>query len=365
MVRSVVEAFGLTQLEVPGFEADDIIATLAKIAVAAGMEVVICSSDKDLMQLVRRQRRGARHHEEPAPRAPPRCSEKFGVPPEQIGDVLALMGDSVDNVPGVPGIGPKTAAELINKYGSLEALLAAAGEIKGKRGAAIVEAARGDRASPASSCACATTSPCRRRSPSCTGSSRTSSACASCSASSSSRGWSSSFRRPAPPRSRPHAEAHAAAGGRPRSRRAAAAARRRSDHQTEAELAALVAAMEAAGGGGGGGALRRSVGGPLGPRRDRLRGRRERRAYLPLRHRYLGAPACLPEARGPRRPRPDARARPRIAKHAHDAKTLEVLLRRRGLRARRASRPTRCSPPTCSTPRAPATTSTSWPRRKG
>ncbi|HEY6477091.1 MAG TPA: 5'-3' exonuclease H3TH domain-containing protein, partial [Polyangia bacterium] len=139
MVRRVVEAFGLAQLEVPGFEADDIIATLTKIATAAGMEVVICSSDKDLMQLcdgdvsVLDTMKNRRFHVE-------EVREKFGVPPELVGDVLALMGDSVDNVPGVAGIGPKTAAELINKYGSLDALLAGAGEIKGKRGASIVEA---------------------------------------------------------------------------------------------------------------------------------------------------------------------------------------------------------------------------------
>ena len=139
MVRQVVEAFGLTQLAVPGFEADDIIATLSRIAVTAGMEVVICSSDKDLMQLcggpvwlldtMKNRKIGAAE-----------VKEKFGVSPEQVGDVLALMGDSIDNVPGVPGIGPKTAAELIQKYGSLEGVLAGAAEIKGKRGAAIVEA---------------------------------------------------------------------------------------------------------------------------------------------------------------------------------------------------------------------------------
>ncbi|HVV49720.1 MAG TPA: 5'-3' exonuclease H3TH domain-containing protein, partial [Polyangia bacterium] len=139
MVRRVVEAFGLAQLEVPGFEADDIIATLAKVATAAGMEVVICSSDKDLMQLccgdisVLDTMKNRRFHVE-------EVREKFGVPPELVGDVLALMGDSIDNVPGVVGIGPKTAAELINKFGSLEGLLAHAGEIKGKRGASIVEA---------------------------------------------------------------------------------------------------------------------------------------------------------------------------------------------------------------------------------
>src|SRR5499427_9219042 len=143
MVRHVIDAFGLAQLEVPGFEADDIIASLTRVAGAAGMNVVICSSDKDLTQLctddgavavldtMRNRRVG-----------PAEVREKFGVGPERVGDVLALMGDHIDNVPGVAGIGPKTAAELINKFGTLDALLAAAaaGGVPGKRGIAIHEA---------------------------------------------------------------------------------------------------------------------------------------------------------------------------------------------------------------------------------
>ncbi len=137
MVHTVIEAFGLTTLEVPGFEADDIIATLARAGTAAGMDVVICSSDKDLLQLcgegvsildtMKNRRLG-----------PAAVVEKFGVGPERLGDVLALMGDAVDNVPGVDGIGPKTAAELINKFGTLDELLARAEEVKGKRGEALV-----------------------------------------------------------------------------------------------------------------------------------------------------------------------------------------------------------------------------------
>jgi DNA polymerase-1 len=139
MVRVVIEAFGLTTLEVPGFEADDIIATLARVGTAADLDVVICSSDKDLLQLCRdgvaildtmKNRR----------LGPEAVVEKFGVGPDRLGDVLALMGDSVDNVPGVPGIGPKTAAELINKFGTLDELLARATEVKGKRGEALVAA---------------------------------------------------------------------------------------------------------------------------------------------------------------------------------------------------------------------------------
>src|SRR4029079_10442123 len=143
MVRTVIEAFGLAQLEVGGYEADDVIATLTRVAAAAGMDVVICSSDKDLTQLctddgtiavldtMKNRRIG-----------PDQVKEKFGVGPDRVGNVLALMGDSIDNVPGVAGIGPKTASELINKFGTLDALLAAAatGGVPGKRGAAIHEA---------------------------------------------------------------------------------------------------------------------------------------------------------------------------------------------------------------------------------
>ena len=129
LVREATTALSLSQLEVPGFEADDLIATYAALGEAAGMETVIVSSDKDLMQLVRggitmldpmKQRRIAG----------PEVEERFGVTPDKVVDVQALAGDSTDNVPGVPGIGVKTAAELINTYGDLDTLLASAGEIK-------------------------------------------------------------------------------------------------------------------------------------------------------------------------------------------------------------------------------------------
>ena len=129
LVREATTALSLPQLEVPGFEADDLIATYAALGEAAGMETVIVSSDKDLMQLVRggvtmldpmKQRRIAG----------PEVEERFGVTPDKVVDVQALAGDSTDNVPGVPGIGVKTAAELINTYGDLDTLLASAGEIK-------------------------------------------------------------------------------------------------------------------------------------------------------------------------------------------------------------------------------------------
>ena len=129
LVREATTALSLPQLEVPGFEADDLIATYAALGEAAGMETVIVSSDKDLMQLVRggitmldpmKQRRIAG----------PEVEERFGVTPDKVVDVQALAGDSTDNVPGVPGIGVKTAAELINTYGDLDTLLARAEEIK-------------------------------------------------------------------------------------------------------------------------------------------------------------------------------------------------------------------------------------------
>jgi DNA polymerase-1 len=138
-VHAIIDAFGIQTLCVPGFEADDVIATVARRAAAAEMEVVICSSDKDLLQLcndqiglldtMKNRRLGVAE-----------VREKFGVGPDRVGDVLALMGDSIDNVPGVEGIGPKTAAELINRFGSLEVLLEHAGEVKGKRGEALVAA---------------------------------------------------------------------------------------------------------------------------------------------------------------------------------------------------------------------------------
>jgi DNA polymerase-1 len=132
----VVEAFGLPVLSVPGVEADDTIATLARRAVAAGLRVVICSSDKDLMQLCS-DRIQLLDTMKNKLLGPAEVMEKFGVPPDRLGDLLALMGDSVDNVPGVAGIGPKTAADLVNQYGSLDGVLEHVAEIKGKKGQTI------------------------------------------------------------------------------------------------------------------------------------------------------------------------------------------------------------------------------------
>ena len=134
--HQVVEAFGLPVLALPGVEADDTIASLARQAVAVGLRVVICSSDKDLMQLCS-DRIQLLDTMKNKLLGPAEVQEKFGVPPDRLGDLLALMGDSVDNVPGVAGIGPKTAADLISQYGSLDGVLEHVAEIRGKKGQAI------------------------------------------------------------------------------------------------------------------------------------------------------------------------------------------------------------------------------------
>src|SRR5258707_12696136 len=139
-VRRAAEAFGVCHIEMENFEADDLIATYARHAVEAGAKVTILSSDKDMMQLVSDDRVMMRDPMTDRPIGETEVREKFGVGPDKVIDVQALCGDSTDNVPGVPGIGVKTAAELINAYGDLETLLAHAGEIKQpKRREALIE----------------------------------------------------------------------------------------------------------------------------------------------------------------------------------------------------------------------------------
>ncbi|WP_374303428.1 DNA polymerase I [Ferrovibrio sp.] len=128
-IRRATRAFGLAAIEKDGFEADDLIATYAKLAREAGMEVCVVSSDKDLMQLVR-DGVGMLDPMKDRSIGPNEVMEKFGVTPDKVVDVQSLAGDSTDNVPGVPGIGIKTAAELINTFGDLDTLLARAAEIK-------------------------------------------------------------------------------------------------------------------------------------------------------------------------------------------------------------------------------------------
>src|SRR5438105_7598707 len=139
-VRRAAEAFGVCQIEMENFEADDLIATYARHAVETGAKVTILSSDKDMMQLVSDGRVMMRDPMTDRPIGEAEVREKFGVGPDKVIEVQALCGDSTDNVPGVPGIGVKTAAELINTYGDLETLLARATEIKQpKRREALIE----------------------------------------------------------------------------------------------------------------------------------------------------------------------------------------------------------------------------------
>ena len=129
LIRQATRAFDLPCLEMEGYEADDLIATYCRLACEAGADTTIVSSDKDLMQLVgptvamydpmKDKQIGV-----------PEVVEKWGVPPEKMIDLQALTGDSIDNVPGVPGIGPKTAAQLLDQFGDLDTLLARAAEIK-------------------------------------------------------------------------------------------------------------------------------------------------------------------------------------------------------------------------------------------
>ncbi|MEA3061752.1 MAG: polymerase, partial [Sphingomonadales bacterium] len=130
LIRDATRAFSLPCIEDEGLEADDIIACYAKAALAEDWKVTIVSSDKDLMQLIEDGRLDLYDTMNDRRLGRDYVIEKFGVPPEKLGDVLALMGDSVDNIPGIPGIGPKTASQLIQDYGDLETVLAHAEEIK-------------------------------------------------------------------------------------------------------------------------------------------------------------------------------------------------------------------------------------------
>ncbi len=135
-VRRALAALGVPVLTLAGMEADDVLGTLARRLAEAGEDVTLVTGDKDFCQLV-----GPRIHLLDTMRdkvtGPAEVAERFGVPPEKVVDVLALAGDPVDNIPGVPGVGPKTAAKLVGEYGSLEQVVARAPEVKGKRGEAL------------------------------------------------------------------------------------------------------------------------------------------------------------------------------------------------------------------------------------
>ncbi|WP_269306562.1 DNA polymerase I [Aeromicrobium sp. HA] len=142
LVKEVLDALDIRHVDKAGYEADDIIATLATRAEAAGMEVLVCSGDRDALQLVTEQttvlypRKGVSDLARMTPEA---VQEKYGVLPEFYPDIAALVGETSDNLPGVPGVGPKTAAKWINGYGTLEALIGRVDEVPGKAGQSLRE----------------------------------------------------------------------------------------------------------------------------------------------------------------------------------------------------------------------------------
>ena len=133
----LVEAFGYTNVKVEGYEADDVIASLTRRAREQGIEVMVVSGDRDVYQLV--ERRGAGDDAPRAASPTPRSTtaraviERYGVPPELVTDLIGLKGDTSDNIPGVPGIGDKTAAQLLQEFGSLEEVLANVDKISGAK----------------------------------------------------------------------------------------------------------------------------------------------------------------------------------------------------------------------------------------
>ncbi len=142
LIKDVVHALGIPTFEKDGFEADDVIGTLATQAEASGMEVLICTGDRDALQLVTGTttvlypRKGVSDLVRMTPTA---VEEKYGVTPEHYPEIAALVGETSDNLPGVPGVGPKTAAKWITKYGSLEALVADVDAVPGKAGESLRE----------------------------------------------------------------------------------------------------------------------------------------------------------------------------------------------------------------------------------
>ncbi|GAA0942245.1 DNA polymerase I [Virgisporangium aurantiacum] len=140
LIKEVLDALRIPYVEKPGYEADDVIATLATQASEAGMNVLICTGDRDAFQLVAEGvtvlyfMRGV---SDMARRDPAGVMDKYGVPPEHYRDLAALVGDNSDNLKGVPGVGPKTAAKWITQYGGLDALIEKVDEIKGKAGESL------------------------------------------------------------------------------------------------------------------------------------------------------------------------------------------------------------------------------------
>jgi len=135
-IKEMVRAFNIPVLEKQGFEADDIIGTIARECEESGMDVVVVTGDKDLMQIVTANVTLLDTMKDKASGIP-EVLERFGVEPERVVEILGLAGDTSDNIPGVPGVGEKTALKLIQEFGSLDALLERVGEVKGKTGERI------------------------------------------------------------------------------------------------------------------------------------------------------------------------------------------------------------------------------------
>src|SRR5690242_3345010 len=142
LLHEVLDALKIRYVEVDGYEADDVLATLTTQALAEGMEVLICSGDRDSFQLVTDTSTvlyPVKGVSELARMTPGAVEAKYGVLPERYSDLAALVGESSDNLPGVPGVGPKTAAKWLTKYGDLDTLVARVDEIKGKAGDSLRE----------------------------------------------------------------------------------------------------------------------------------------------------------------------------------------------------------------------------------
>ncbi|TWJ32991.1 DNA polymerase I [Geobacter argillaceus] len=139
-IKEMVRAFNIPALELAGYEADDIIGTIARVCREEGLAVMVVTGDKDLMQIVTDSVRLLDTMKDKES-GPPEVVERFGVGPERVIDILGLAGDSSDNIPGVPGVGEKTAMKLIQEFGSMDELLERAGEVKGKTGERLRESA--------------------------------------------------------------------------------------------------------------------------------------------------------------------------------------------------------------------------------
>ncbi|GAA5015974.1 DNA polymerase I [Terrabacter aeriphilus] len=142
LIREVLDALRITHVELEGYEADDIIATIATAAGEQGVDVLICSGDRDTFQLVTDTVRilyPVRGVSEVWRMGPSEVQEKYGVPPERYSDLAAMVGETSDNLPGVPGVGPKTAAKWITQFGDLSGIVAGVDQIKGKAGESLRE----------------------------------------------------------------------------------------------------------------------------------------------------------------------------------------------------------------------------------